>query len=115
MISRTQVRKTIQKYIYRRNRTHYMKWPLTGEWSIRYYFTYDAKSEYTGKWVLKSHHKKIYIVLTKTEALEYIQAKAQRKEPQEFFSLTEFGKGYRRTVVDPDSGTDCYIENKGRK
>ena len=112
MKSKTQVRKVIQKYIYQRNRTHYLKWVLDDDWSIRYFFTYDTRTQYVRQWVLKSHYEKIYIILTKNEALEYIQAKARQYEPQEYFSLSEFGKGYRRIVVDQKKGVDCFIEIK---
>lgn len=112
MASKTQVRKAVQKYVFQRNRTHYLKWALTAEWSIRFIFTYDTRPEYTMTWVLKSHFKKIYIVLTKNEALEYIQKYSKAVEPLEYSSLNEFGKGYRRTVIDPICGTSSFIENK---
>lgn len=113
--SKTQVRKQIQRYVYSRNRTHYLKWPLCAEWSIRFIFTYDTRPEYVMTWVLKSHYKKVYIVLTKNEAMDYIQKYAKNLEPREYYSLTEFGMGYRRVVIDPKTGADCYIENRGRR
>lgn len=115
MYSKTQVRKQIQKYIHHRNRTHYLKWGLCAEWSIRFIFTYDAIPEYNMKWVLKSHYKKIYIILTKNEAMDYIQKYCKNLEPKEYISLTEFGRGYRRTVIDPHHGTDTYIQNKRKQ
>ena len=115
MYSKTKIRKSIQKYIYERNRTHYLKWGLCAEWSIRFVFTYDARPQYNMKWILKSHFKKIYIILTKNEAMDYIQVYAKSLEPREYISMTEFGKGYRRMILDPISGVDCYMENKWRQ
>ena len=106
------VRTDIGKYIYNRNRTHYLKWTINSEWSIRYYFTYDARNQYNGQWVLKSHYTKDYIIVTKDEAMDYIQYYCYNTYPKEYFSLQEFGKGYRRTVIDPKIGTDCFIERK---
>ena len=113
MISKTNLRKVLQKYIYHRNRTHYLKWVLCKEWSVRFFFTYDTRSEYRMKWVLKSHFLKEYIVLSKNEAIDYIQKYAKDVEPVEYFSLNEFKKGYRRLVVCPVSGVDVYIDRKG--
>jgi len=113
-MSITKVRKSINKYFYGRNRTHYLKWVIDSEWSVRYFFTYDTRPEHNGTYVLKSHYKKIYITLTRREALEYIY-KYCKHEPKEYFSLTEFGKGYRRLIVDPYIGSDLFIENKKRK
>lgn len=114
MLSKTQVRKHIKKYFYNRNRTHYLKWTIDAEWSVRFIFTYDAKPEHNGTYVLKSHFKKIYITLTRGEALDYIH-KYCDASPKEYFSLAEFGRGYRRFIVDPATGADCFIENKYRK
>lgn len=113
-MSISKVRKSISRYLYNRNRTHYLKWTIDAEWSIRYFFVYDTRTEHNKTYVLKSHFKKIYITLTKNEALQYIQ-KYCKYEPKEYFSLTEFGKGYRRLVIDPRIGADLFIENKKRK
>ena len=112
MLSKTSIRKVLQKYVYGRNRTHYLKWVLCEEWSIRFFFAYDTRNQYRMKWVLKSHFEKVYIVLSKGEAIEYIQKFAKNIEPVEYFSLNEFKKGYRRLVVCPKSGVDTYMERK---
>jgi len=62
------------------------------------------------KWVLKSHYEKAYIVISKNEAIEYIQKYSKSVNPIEYFSLNEFGKGYRRLIIDPKNGIDCFIE-----
>lgn len=110
MNSKNSIKKSIRKYIYNRNRTHYIKWALTAEWSIRFFFVFDTKSQYNMKWVLKSHYLKEYIVISEKEAVDYIQKYAKYVKPIEYFSLNEFGKGYRRLIVDPKCGVDTFIE-----
>lgn len=102
-VTQSQVRKTLNHYIWKKNRTHYLKWDLfhrsDKHWSIRFYFTYDRKKEYAGKWVLKHHIDKVYIVLTTGEARRYIQYYAKNLEPKEFWSVQE-GRHYRRSIID---------------
>lgn len=92
------------------NRSHYLKWVIDKEWSVRYYFQYDKDYYYMRKFVLKSHYTKDYIVLTKSEALDYIQYMCDEIRPQEYFSLNEIDVGYRRLMVDPTKGTNCFLE-----
>ncbi len=110
MNSRNSIKKAIQKYIYNRNRTHYLKWALNAEWSIRFFFVFDTRKLYVEEWVLKSHYLKEYIILSKSDAIDYIQKYSKNVNPIEYFSLNEFGKGYRRLVIDPKSGVDTFIE-----
>ncbi len=114
-LTRKPIHKQINKYIYGRNRTHYLKWELKNHWSVRYFFTFDARPEYNGQWVLKNHKSKRYIVLIKHEALDYIQGFCHQIEPKEYFSVTEFGKGYRRLTIDPKRGSSCFIETNQQK
>ena len=44
------------------------------------------------------------------QAVDYIQKYAKYVKPIEYFSLNEFGKGYRRLIVDPKCGVDTFIE-----
>jgi len=110
LVSKTQVSKKIQQYLFNRNRTHYLKWVLDDEWSIRYILRFDTRPEHNSTWVLKSHFQKIYITLTKAEAIEYIRTYCNKIEPLEYFSINEFGKGYRRTIIDPINGVLTFIE-----
>jgi len=109
--SKKNVKRVIQKYIYNRNRNHYLKWKLdnANDWSIRFFFNFDSRPQYNMEWVLKSHKEKHYIILTKAEAIEYIYEFAKRLEPEEIFALTEFGSGYRKLSVHP-KGTSTYLD-----
>jgi len=110
-LSKTKVKHKISKYLYCRNRLHYLKWKLDNknDWSIRFFFTFDTRPEYNMTWVLKSHKEKHYIILTKSEALDYLRKFAIRLEPEEIFALNEFGSGYRKLIVHP-KGTSTYLE-----
>ncbi len=107
---RKTVRNVLQKYIYKRNRTHYLKWVIDDEWSIRYFFIFETRSEYNHQWVLKSHYTKDYIIMDNLTAMDYIQHLVKDKNPIEYFSLQEFKKGYRRLVVG--DGVECFLENE---
>lgn len=111
MHSKTKVKKNIQKYVYARNRCHYLKWRLdsVNDWSIRFFFIYDTRVQYTKQWVLKSHQNKDYIILTKNEAIEYLQKFAISIQPEEIFSANEFGCGYRKLNIHP-RGTSTYLD-----
>jgi len=111
MYSKTKIKAMAQKYIYNRNRVHYLKWKLdnANDWSIRFFFNFDTRTQYNGKWVLKSHKNKDYIILTRNEAFEYLQKYSKNLQPEEIFSLNEFGCGFRKLCVHP-KGTSSYLE-----
>lgn len=110
--TKQKVQSAISKYIYKRNRTHYLKWELYNFWSIRYYFTNDPNPEFNGKWIMKNHKTKQSIILSRAEAVAGIQHFAQQEEPKEYFSAREFNIGYRRVILKPNKGTDCFIDSK---
>lgn len=112
IISKKKIKAKINKFIYNRNRNHYLKWKLDNinDWSIRFFFNFDTRPQYNGKWVLKSHKEKHYIILTKTEAISYIQKFSKSLEPEEIFAVFEFGFGYRKLNIHPNKGTSTYLD-----
>lgn len=82
------------------HRQHYLKWALddTNDWSIRYFWVFDARPEYQRKWVLKSHKLKHYIELTRGQALEYILVIAKNKAPEEHQCVLN-GNKYERLIT----------------
>jgi hypothetical protein len=111
MVANKEVKKIIQKYIYGRNRTHYLKWKLdnANDWSIRFFFNFDSRTQYNKQWVLKSHKEKHYIIITRKEAVDYIRKYSKVLQPEEIFALNEFGCGYRKLSVHP-KGTSTFLE-----
>lgn len=106
VLSKTKARKIINSCFRGRMRSHYLKWDIDGDWSIRYFFVYDARPLLTGQYVLKSHVSKIYIPLTSAEAIDYMRYKCHSLYPEELFSVLSREKSrYCRAIVKHADGT----------
>lgn len=105
---RRKLRAAIDKYVFRANRTHYLKWPINDSWSVRYIFMFATQPDYEHKWILKNHDTKEYYILEKHEALTYINERAIRTEPYEYFSVIENNR-YRRSIIDHLSSQSQFI------
>lgn len=95
------VRKTIRDLLSRKsNRQHYLKFRLDqhNNWSIRYFFYFDARTWMNGKWFLKSHHSKDYVEIPKSVALEYIEA-YNCHSCEEIHGVLTKDDGYQKTTV----------------
>jgi len=53
--------------------THYIKYHMTNDMSIRYYFTFQDKPELSGKYTIKSHRTKLEEVISKQMADRMIE------------------------------------------
>lgn len=107
-LSKTQLRKVINKFHKNMNRSHYLKWDLGYGFSVRYFFNFDNKPEYNGKYVLKIHDYKYYHILTTAEAIAQIQMFSESIEPTEYFSVKE-RKKYRRAIIDHSKPISQFI------
>ena len=119
MQSKKSIRNTINFYAKSpsKNRSHYLKWKINDEWSVRYFFVFDKKPQFQKKFVLKSHYTKDYIEIPRTVATDYILILAEEKEPEELFSVNT-RIGYRRLIIKANGEYDCVLEkfkNKKRK
>ena len=45
------------------NLTHYKKVKITKDISLRYFYTFQTRKHFEGKWVIKSHSKRKYGVI----------------------------------------------------
>lgn len=116
MHKRSLVQQSVQRSINRKHRSHYLKWTIDGEFSIRYFFVFDDKPQYRGKFVLKSHRTKEYLELSRVEAVDIIQKECPSLEPKEIFSTlerTDKGTGYRRLITGAE-GSKCFLEKTRR-
>ena len=52
--------------------THYRKYKLNSDISIRYFYTFEDKRSLENKWIIKSHSKKEYLKLDPTQALKML-------------------------------------------
>ena len=67
----------------KKNRQHYIKWPMNEDMSIRYYFLFEDRPEFEKKYVIKSHNSKLY------ETISVNMAKKLIKELTLKFTKTE--------------------------
>lgn len=103
----------LSKYL-KRNRSHYLKWKIDEELSIRYYFKYENKSfEYLeNNFVLKNHKLKTYQILNEEEAFNLIIQHNISFVPEEYFSLSGDNYEYIRLFVDTSSSAKIIIEDE---
>jgi len=102
MESKGELRKHINTFFNPKRlcRVHYLKWVLTDpDWSIRYFWVFDTKSEYARSWVLKSHSRKAYIVLSQSEALDFIRYRGTHNNPIEIHGVYAKGK-YHKQIIE---------------
>lgn len=103
----------LKKYL-KRNRSHYLKWKIDEELSIRYYFKYENKAfEYLeNNFVLKNHKLKTYLILTENKAIELLTENKSSFVPEEYFSLSGDNYEYIRLFVDESSLAKIIIEDE---
>jgi len=112
MISKSKIKKTVNNQIYNKHRLHYLKWKLDkkNDWSIRYFFIFDDRPEYTHKWVLKSHQEKHYINLKATEAFAYLQKYCDDLQAEEIYGL-KIPHSFQKIIIHPQLGCSCFSES----
>jgi hypothetical protein len=72
------------------NAQHYIKWNITADLSLRFYFTFQDRKHFENKYVLKSHKKKDYNEInSETIIQELINTSYSRIE---IFGRTELGQ-----------------------
>lgn len=71
---------------------HYIKWIITPDLSLRYYFNFQDRKEYEGKYFLKSHSKKEYIEIDSDAIIQGIKVTSTDKI--EVIGRVVPGKGY---------------------
>jgi hypothetical protein len=52
------------------NAQHYIKWNITDDLSLRFYFTFQDRKNFENKYFLKSHSKKEYIEINSNIIVE---------------------------------------------
>lgn len=58
------------------HQTHYIKWKLTDNLSLRYFYSFQDNPDFIGKFVLKNHSKKESVIISKDttkELLEFVK------------------------------------------
>lgn len=55
------------------HQTHYIKWKLTDNLSLRYFYSFQDNPDFIGKFVFKNHNKKESVVVSKDTAKELLE------------------------------------------
>lgn len=87
-------RDPVSKHI-NKNRTHYLKWVLTDDISVRYHYLHQNNRELEGQFILKIHSKSSYQLLDRSFAKQFIHS----------FRVDDFNK----TSVDPSRVSDSEL------
>ena len=77
-------RDPVSKHI-NKNRTHYLKWCLTDDISVRYHMLYQGNRSLEGQFILKIHSKSSFQLMERDFAKQLIHA--FRKEEQQMISV----------------------------
>lgn len=83
-----------------KHRTHYLKWVYIGneDISIRYFFSFQDDKQKEGEFFWKSHSKKIYKELTRTEAELMLKNMGFEEKPLEIIGYEKKGK-YKKVFL----------------
>ena len=89
------------------NRQHYLKFLIGNDISIRFYFQFEDRKEYEGKWFIKSHAGKIYQEIDEKIAKRMIvDSECDFKE----IIGQRIGNRYRKIVVENNENVNHYFE-----
>ena len=79
------------------NHIHYLKWKITDNLSVRYFYSFDTKSEMVGKFGLKNHKHKQLTEISEETAKEMICSFCVEKF-EEIIGYNVKGFGYKKYV-----------------
>lgn len=83
--------------------THYLKWTLTSNLSIRYHISFSDKSSIEKEYVLKDHKNKKYKNITPEMAQELIEEFCN--QPYQEIIGSSIDGNYRKIVIESDDIT----------
>lgn len=79
------------------NHIHYLKWNLTSNLSVRYFYNFETKPELIGKFTLKNHKHKQIVEISEETAKEMIKSFCTEKF-EEIIGYNQKGFGYKKYV-----------------
>jgi len=87
--------------VYGRHRTNYLKWDITDDLSLRYFFEFQSRPGYVGGFYVKSHKERKYIPVDTQEKLDYVFAHfVKSKESYTHIIGKQQHKKYKKLHVD---------------
>ena len=79
------------------NHIHYLKWNLTSNLSVRYFYNFETKPELIGKFTLKNHKHKQVVEISEETAKEMVKSFCNEKF-EEIIGYNQKGFGYKKYV-----------------
>ena len=78
---------------------HYIKWDITSNLSIRYFYNFQDRLEFVGKFAIKNHKEKELILISKETATEFISLYNSKFKEIIGYSQKGKNKGYRKIIM----------------
>jgi len=91
--------------------THYLKWDITDDLSLRYFYAFEDRPELAGKYIIKSHSKRGFDVLNNQAIIASFKDLAKNTPTKEIIGREIKGE-YHKTIMTLDlNGGVIDIEN----
>lgn len=89
---------------HRTGHIHYIKWNITDNLSIRYFYNFADRPEYNMKFTLKNHKERTLVEIDENTAKEMIMQVCRKEPYQEIIGYQQKGKGkgYKKIIMQND-------------
>ena len=109
--SQREINKTLLNSLsHRTGHIHYIKWNITSNLSIRYFYNFTDKPEYNMKFTLKNHKERTLVELDEKTAKEMIENVCKDEHSLEIIGYEVKGKnkGYRKLIMKNGEVSEIY-------
>lgn len=109
--SQSEINKTLLNSLsHRIGHIHYIKWNITANLSIRYFYNFTDKPEYNMKFTLKNHKERTLVELDEKTAKEMIENVCKDEPYLEIIGYEVKGKnkGYRKIIMKNSEVSEIY-------
>jgi hypothetical protein len=109
--SQQEINKTLLNSLsHRTGHIHYIKWNITSNLSIRYFYNFTDRPEYNMKFTLKNHKERTLVELDEKTAKEMIENVCKDEPYLEIIGYEAKGKnkGYRKLVMKNGEVSEIY-------
>ena len=109
--SQSEINKTLLNSLsHRTGHIHYIKWNITANLSIRYFYNFTDRPEYNMKFTLKNHKERTLVELDEKTAKEMIENVCKDEPYLEIIGYEVKGKnkGYRKIIMKNGEVSEIY-------
>lgn len=109
--SQSEINKTLLNSLsHRTGHIHYIKWNITANLSIRYFYNFTDRPEYNMKFTLKNHKERTLVELDEKTAKEMIENVCKDEPYLEIIGYEVKGKnkGYRKLIMKNGEVSEIY-------